>query len=62
MVPLGPQGNWCRSVPYSLDELKDTALVYTDAESNGFVATVILATSIRVCYHGKVCSHVKLTR
>ena len=38
---------WQRKVPYSLDELKDTLLVYTDAESNGYIATVMVTSSIR---------------
>ena len=38
---------WQRKVPYSLDELKDTVIIYTDAESNGYIATVIVTNSSR---------------
>ena len=48
------QENWSRSVPYSLDELKERVLVYTDAESNGYTATVIITSNQRLCYHGRV--------
>ena len=48
------QGNWSRSVPYSLDELKERVLVYTDAESNGYTATMIITSSLRLCYHGRI--------
>jgi hypothetical protein len=41
------QEQWQRRVPYSLDELKNTMLVYTDAESNGYIATVLVTSSIR---------------
>ena len=41
------QEQWQRRVPYSLDELKETMLIYTDAESNGYVATVMIASRIR---------------
>ena len=41
-------------MPYSLDELKERVLVYTDAESNGYTATVVLMSNLRLCYHGRV--------
>ena len=50
---------WRKSVPYSLDELHEMAIVYTDAESNGNVATVILASQIRLCYYGCIPSKLR---
>ena len=41
------QEQWQRRVPYSLDELKETMLIYTDAESNGYIATVMVTSRIR---------------
>ena len=45
---------WCKAVPYSLDELQDKAIVYTDAESDGNTATVIITSHTRLCYYGRV--------
>ena len=50
---------WRKSVPYSLDELHEMAIVYTDAESNGNVATVVLASQVRLCYYGCIPSKLR---
>ena len=50
---------WTKSVPYSLDELKEMAIVYTDAESNGNLATVILVSQVRLCYYGCIPSRLR---
>ena len=50
------QEGWRKTVHYSLNELQSTAIVYTDAESCGNVATVIITRTERVCYYGQVPS------
>ena len=45
---------WARETPYSLDPLSTQALIYTDAESNGNIATVIVTKGAILCYYGTI--------
>ena len=40
--------------PYAPRGLEDTAILYSDAESTGYVACVLRCREVRVCFHGSV--------
>ena len=45
---------WQRKIPYEIDALAKTVILYSDAESTGRIASVIICPTVRVCYYGTV--------
>ena len=48
-----------KSIPYAPRELEDTAILYSDAESTGYVACVLWSQKVRLCFHGSISTRLR---